>query len=136
MWTAHHNHQEVITMNEIPNILRDDKLVEMAVRLGFIGLVSHRGTIQKAYDYVVEMSKADNSSLVPVHIVMNTMALQWAQERLDTLEMMDAIISYCEDDSRSERRKAEMIHGAKLVHEKLTGEEYGAETGTREPEDP
>ena len=124
-------------MNGVPEH-PDDKLVEMAVRLGYIGPVSHRATIQKAYDYAVEFAKSDDSSVVPVHIVMNTMALKWAQERLDAVEVCEAVVSYCEDDSRSPRRRqamAKWASDAKSLLEKLTGEDYGAETGTREPED-
>ena len=116
-------------MSEIPE-RPNEKLVEMAVKLGYIGLVAHRPTTQGAYDYAVEFYKADNTSLVPVHVVMNTMALQWAGDRLDALEMMDAIKSYCEDDSQSDRRRQAMIDGAKLVHKNLTGEDYGAQGGT------
>lgn len=121
-------------MSEIPTH-PNEKLTKMAARLGYVGLVSHRQTIPQAYADAIVFCEQERGS-IGVHLLMNTMALQWAQERLDTLEMMDAIISYCEDDSKSPRRKAEVIHGAKLIHERLTGEEYGAETGTREPEEP
>ena len=111
-------------MSEIPKN-PGEALVEMAVKLGYIGLVSHRQTIQEAYDDGVEMLKADDATVVPLHLLMNTMALQWAQDRLNTVEMMDAIISYCEDDSRSPRRREEIRRGAKRVHKQLTGEDYG-----------
>ncbi|KKL70758.1 hypothetical protein LCGC14_2101700 [marine sediment metagenome] len=105
-------------MSEQPS----DEQVEVAVKLGYIGLVSHRDTIQEAYDYAAEFAKSDDSSLVPVHVVMNTMALQWAQERLDAIEMCEAIKSYCEDDSRSPRRKQAILGGANILLRLLKGE--------------
>lgn len=121
-------------MSEIPE-RPSNRLVEMAVRLGYIGLVSHRTTVQKAYDDAIAFCEQDRGA-VGLHLLMNTMTLQWAGERLDMLEMVDAIISYCGQDSRSERRRQAMIAGAKLVHKNLTGEDYGAEAGTRETEEP
>lgn len=100
----------------------NDELVKAASRLGYVGMVSHRSTIKGAFDDAIEMCKADDGTSVPVFLATNTMALAWAQERLDCIEMMDAIISYCEDNSRSERRRVAMIDAATTMMAELTND--------------
>ncbi len=99
-----------------------EELVKVAAELGYVGLVSHRDTIQEAYDYAVEFANSEEASLIPLHLMINTMALLWGQDRLDAIEMCEATKSYCEDDSRSERRRQAMLDGANILLKRLKGE--------------
>ncbi len=95
------------------------ELQQEAQQYGYIGLFSHRDSIQEAYDYSASVAKAEENTpaiLTAIHVLLNTSALRFAEavrviEELE--EMARATRSFLEDNARigSQRRRKAMLDG-------------------------
>lgn len=106
-----------------------EELLKAATQYGYMGIFSHRDTMQQALDDATNMISAMQddraAAMTALMIFVNTNALAQAQRDLakndvvgELRELARATLAYCEQDSRSERRRREMIRGAQeaLVH--------------------
>ncbi len=93
-----------------------------AVRFGYMGLFSHRDTLQEAHDSALSMIEgaipkaAQPHAITAVMLVQNTYALIRAEQHEvinELRELARATEAYCIQDSRSSRRRADMIQGCK-----------------------
>lgn len=104
----------------VRNFASKDALKD-AVGYGFIGLFAYRDKLSEAYKYGMEIIDTipdghKSGALVAFQVFVNTNAIiQVRQKRVmeEALEMQHAIISYCQQDSHSPRRRKAMIEGAK-----------------------
>lgn len=95
-----------------------EELAKVAVRFGYIGLFSHRSSLQKAIDgsmAMIETMEEKALAMTAMAIVLNTTALIRAQQLgvvNELRELARATTAYCVEDSRSGRRRDAMISGA------------------------
>lgn len=97
----------------------NEQLETEAVRFGYIGLYSHCDTVQEALEYGLSVAKATGDQEAHVTtalmVIVNTYALAQAQQHCvmkELEEMARAALSYCQDGSKSDRRRMRMIEGA------------------------
>ncbi len=103
----------------------DTSLEQEATRFGYLGLFSHRETMGGAYNYAMGIVKAIPDSaaahvITAIQVMVNTYALNQAKQRrviAELEEMARASLSYCQDGSRSDRRRMRMIEGAQSAIE-------------------
>ncbi len=114
-----------------------DELITKAAQFGYMGLFDHRDTLQEALDNATNMISAMHEdgapAMVALMVFVNTNALMLAKQgqQKDAVvgelrELARATLAYCEQGSRSIRRRAAMIKGA---HEALdhAEKEFGPE---------
>ena len=93
-------------------------LEKEAVRFGYMGLFSYRETTQGAYNYALNIAESCEDKehvITAIQVLINTYALKQAKQRRvieELAEMALAALSYCQDGSRSDRRRMRMIEGA------------------------
>lgn len=109
-----------------------EELAKKAVRFGYLGVFSHRKTLQDAYNAAMDIiNNMDEkaAACTAMMLVMNTNALGKAQQVdvVDELrEMARATKAYIEDGSRSQRRADALLEGARTALEHAE-EQFGPE---------
>lgn len=95
------------------------ELLQEATRYGYTGFFVHKDTVQEAYDYALDIVKELGTDgarmMLGLQVLLNTLAIGTAKhirviKQLE--ELARATKCYCEDASRSERRRLAMIEGA------------------------
>ena len=95
---------------------------ERSKQFGYVGLFSHRDSIQEAHDDALSMienavpKEVQAHALTAVMLVQNTNALIMGEQRdviNELRELARATEAYCIQDSRSSARRAAMIQGCK-----------------------
>lgn len=113
-------------------IVLTEELAKNAERFGYMGLFAHRASEREAYRDAVAMIEAledKAGAFTALMILVNTSALVRAQQGevvAELRELARATKAYCEQDSRSDRRRRAVISGANLALEHAT-EQFGPE---------
>ncbi len=102
----------------------DKELEKEAMRFGYIALFACRDTLNDAYQYGVSVAEACGDSkahvITAIQVLVNTYALSQARQHRvmkELEEMARATLSYCQDGSKSDRRRMRMIEGAQSAIE-------------------
>jgi hypothetical protein len=102
------------------------ELEQRAKRYGYHGLFATRKSMQEAYTFGLKIAEASEDTphvATAIQVLVNTYAIEMARLMpifMELEEMTRAALSYCQDGSRSDRRRMRMIHGAQqaLAHAK------------------
>ena len=102
----------------------DAQLEKEAIRFGYIAMFACRDTLNDAYQYGISVAESCGDSkahvVTAIQVLVNTYALRQAEQRrvmVELEEMARAALSYCQDGSKSDRRRMRMIEGAQSAIE-------------------